>query len=186
MARLSIVVPLALVLACGGHRQAPPEGPAPESGPSPEYSGRHAVQADSFALPPAPEFDSLIPAVELAAETREAADSAADEAVLEALAAATPSDEEAEKTDLAFAGNETKTLANAVTWDIDVETYNSHHRVQWYLDFFLGPGRERMQIWLNRMQRYELMIRARLAQEGMPGDLVYLALIESGFSNTAT
>ncbi len=43
-----------------------------------------------------------------------------------------------------------------------------------------------MGIWLNRMQRYEPMIRERLAREGLPGDLVYLALIESGFSNTAT
>jgi membrane-bound lytic murein transglycosylase D len=30
------------------------------------------------------------------------------------------------------------------------------------------------------------MIRERLQQESLPGDLVYLALIESGFSNTAT
>src|SRR5690606_13835464 len=33
--------------------------------------------------------------------------------------------------------------------------------------------------------RYEGMIRARLAEYEMPGDLVYLALIESGFSNRA-
>ena len=50
-------------------------------------------------------------------------------------------------------------LANAVTWDIDVETYNSHDRVQYYLDFFQGRGRERMGIWLSRMPRYEAMIR---------------------------
>jgi membrane-bound lytic murein transglycosylase D len=186
MGRLSIVVPIAFVLACGGPRQAPPEGPAPQPGSPTEFARGDGAGTDSFSHPPAPEFDSLIPAVELAAESRQAADSAADEAVLDALAEASPGDEGAEKTDIAVDGNETRTLANAVTWDIDVETYNSHHRVQWYLDFFLGPGRERMQIWLNRMQRYEPMIRARLAEEGMPGDLVYLALIESGFSNTAT
>src|SRR4051794_38190273 len=43
-----------------------------------------------------------------------------------------------------------------------------------------------MGIWLNRMPRYEPMIRERLQREGLPGDLVYLALIESGVSNTAT
>jgi membrane-bound lytic murein transglycosylase D len=43
-----------------------------------------------------------------------------------------------------------------------------------------------MGIWLNRLPGYEPMIRERLVREGMPGDLVYLALIESGFSNTAT
>jgi membrane-bound lytic murein transglycosylase D len=36
------------------------------------------------------------------------------------------------------------------------------------------------------MPRYEPMIRERLQREGLPADLVYLALIESGFSNTAT
>ena len=76
--------------------------------------------------------------------------------------------------------------ADAVTWDIDVATYNSHDRVQYYLDFFQDRGRERMNIWLTRLPRYEPMIRERLQREGLPGDLVYLALIESGFSNTAT
>ncbi len=36
------------------------------------------------------------------------------------------------------------------------------------------------------MPRYEGMIRERFQKEGLPADLVYLALIESGFSNTAT
>ena len=30
-----------------------------------------------------------------------------------------------------------------------------HDRVQYYLDFFQGKGRERMGIWLARMPRYE-------------------------------
>jgi membrane-bound lytic murein transglycosylase D len=184
MVRFSLAIPLAFVLACGGSRQAAPDTPTPDSD-SEQYAQGSGDELDSLILPPAPALDSLIPAVELAAESRQAADSAADEAVLEALAEATPADD-AEPTDLPVESDETKALANAVTWDIDVETYNSHHRVRWYLDFFLGPGRERMQIWLNRMQRYEPMIRERLAREGMPGDLVYLALIESGFSNTAT
>jgi membrane-bound lytic murein transglycosylase D len=42
-----------------------------------------------------------------------------------------------------------------------------------------------MTVWLERMPRYEAMIRQRLAEQGLPGDLVYLALIESGFSNSA-
>ncbi|MBA3317301.1 MAG: transglycosylase SLT domain-containing protein [Gemmatimonadales bacterium] len=193
MPRSSALLSLILLVACGGSQRGPGQGPVPESGdrPADQYAEREDVPVQSgdvnpFALPPAPEFDSLIPAEELAAEYQEAADSAADEAVLEALAETQPTDEEAGEADVVIEGNGTKVLANAVTWDIDVETYNSHHRVRWYLDFFLGPGRERMGIWLNRMQRYEPMVRERLAREGMPGDLVYLALIESGFSNTAT
>jgi membrane-bound lytic murein transglycosylase D len=182
MLRIPALLLLALLVACGGSRQA-------SSDPTPQPEQQPAEQdadVDALALPPAPFFDSLIPAEELAAEMHEAADSAADEAVLDALADAEPTDEEAAHADAAIAGADDEKLAEAVTWDIDVETYNSHHRVQWYLDFFQGKGRERMGIWLNRMQRYEPMIRERLAREGMPGDLVYLALIESGFSNTAS
>ena len=80
-----------------------------------------------------------------------AADSAADEAVLEALADAEPSDEDAAGADAEIAGNDTKALANAVTWDIDVETYNSHQPgAASTSTSSSGPGRSRMGIWLNR------------------------------------
>jgi membrane-bound lytic murein transglycosylase D len=145
---------------------------------APALDGGRILRAPRQGRLPRPE--------ELAAELHEAADSAADEEVLDALADAAPTEEEAADARATIAGDDNEKLAGAVTWDIDVETYNSHHRVQWYLSFFQGKGRERMGTWLNRMQRYEPMIRERLAREGLPGDLVYLALIESGFSNTAT
>jgi membrane-bound lytic murein transglycosylase D len=141
---------------------------------------------DSLGQPVAP-VDSLLAADP--DEQRQAADSAADEAVLEELAEAHP-EGDAEEAVLDESGEEVpggaNAMAEAVTWDIDVATYNSHDRVQYYLDFFQGRGRERMGIWLTRLPRYETMIRDRLQREGLPGDLVYLALIESGFSNTAT
>jgi membrane-bound lytic murein transglycosylase D len=131
----------------------------------------------------------MLLAADTAAELQVAADSVADETVLEELADAHLKNETGEEVAL----NESEeipggaeALANAVTWDIDVETFNSHARVQYYLDFFQGRGRERMGIWLTRMSRYEPMIRERLQRENLPGDLVYLALIESGFSNSAT
>lgn len=186
MRRTPAFLLLTLLIACGGSRQAaPPAAPEPEGSASAEATAQQ-TDAELLALPPAPEVDTLIPPEELAAELHEAADSAADEEVLDALADAQPTEEEAKGADAAIAGDDNRQLAEAVTWDIDVETYNSHHRVQWYLDFFQGKGRERMGIWLNRMQRYEPMIRERLGRENLPGDLVYLALIESGFSNTAT
>ena len=42
-----------------------------------------------------------------------------------------------------------------------------------------------MKVFLTRGARYETMIRSRFEQEGLPGDLGYLALIESGYSNDA-
>jgi membrane-bound lytic murein transglycosylase D len=68
---------------------------------------------------------------------------------------------------------------------LDLTTWVGHPRVQYYLDFFQGPARSRMEIWLTRLPVYEPMIRERLRAEGLPEDLLYLALIESGYSNVA-
>ncbi|HEX7918843.1 MAG TPA: LysM peptidoglycan-binding domain-containing protein, partial [Gemmatimonadales bacterium] len=114
-------------------------------------------------------------------------DSAADDEVLEELRAAAPAEGAGDEhgNPAPTGGAEAKDAA-VVTWDIDVTSFLSHERVQYYLDFFQGPARERFGAWLQRMPRYEPMIRARLARQGLPGDLLYLALIESGFSNAAT
>jgi membrane-bound lytic murein transglycosylase D len=190
MRHSSLAIVLWLAIGCGGSRSttpgslALPASPLTGSSPSPA--------ADSLGISPAPAMDSVLLAEDSDAELRQAADSAADEAVLEELADAHPEDAGTGAEDrVADDGAESvpggaNALADAVTWDIDVETYNSHDRVQYYLDFFQDHGRERMGIWLNRMPRYEAMIRERLQRENLPADLVYLALIESGFSNTAT
>jgi membrane-bound lytic murein transglycosylase D len=75
--------------------------------------------------------------------------------------------------------------AAAPTYDIDVESFAQRARVRYYVDYFLGPARERFTIWLGRLPRYEGMIRDRFRTHGVPEDLVYLAIIESGYSNTA-
>lgn len=75
--------------------------------------------------------------------------------------------------------------AEDVTWDIDVSTYASHPRVLHYLSYFQGMPAKRMATVLERGARYEPMIRERFEAEGLPGDLFYLALIESGYSSEA-
>ena len=70
-------------------------------------------------------------------------------------------------------------------YDIEVESYATHTRVEYYKGFFLGGARDRFTIWLGRLNRYEGMIRDRFRAAGIPEDLVYLAMIESGYSNTA-
>ncbi|MBA3659487.1 MAG: transglycosylase SLT domain-containing protein [Gemmatimonadales bacterium] len=206
MRRILGIVPLSLMVACGGVYRAPASAPTPDNSPleagRPELVPRppvaHATRADSAAaraadsvmLPPPPVMDSSLLAAEFAAELQIAADSAADEVALDQLASAAPPAEADDPADAA--SDETadgttgdRALTNA-TWDIDVETYTRHDRVKYYLRLYQGPARERMEVWLNRMPRYEAMIRQRLQEENLPGDLVYLALIESGFSNTAT
>ncbi|HLU25375.1 MAG TPA: hypothetical protein VKZ58_06675, partial [Longimicrobiales bacterium] len=67
----------------------------------------------------------------------------------------------------------------AVTWDLPV-TYNDD--VERWIEFLAGPNRERTALWLERQGRYGPLIRGRLRERGMPEDLLYLALIESGLS----
>src|SRR4051794_17698474 len=180
-----------IMAACSGHSGPGPVSPnstgSPLTGTSPGVTSLSSV-LDSLGIPDTSVGDTALLVADLNDERRQAADSAADEAVLEELADAHPEDpaNDSEGDDAAEAAPGGANAADAVTWDIDVATYNSHDRVQYYLDFFQDRGRERMNIWLTRLPRYETMIRERLQREGLPGDLVYLALIESGFSNTAT
>jgi membrane-bound lytic murein transglycosylase D len=51
-----------------------------------------------------------------------------------------------------------------------------------YIRFFQGPGRKWYTHWLERSKRWVPLMRPILAEEGVPLDLVYLAMIESGFS----
>jgi membrane-bound lytic murein transglycosylase D len=74
---------------------------------------------------------------------------------------------------------------SGASFDIDVTTFAGNRRVLAYLRFFQVDARDRFAIWLSRLGRYEGMIRERLRREGLPEDLVYLTLIESGLSNTA-
>jgi len=71
------------------------------------------------------------------------------------------------------------------TFDIDVTSFAANRRVLEYLEFFQVDAQDRFAIWLSRLGRYEGMIREQLRAKGLPEDLVYLALIESGLSNTA-
>jgi membrane-bound lytic murein transglycosylase D len=139
-----------------------------------------ALAACASQLPPAPTavpvstavHDSLAPVVDLDVLTHES--SAADAEALNDLADAAPSDAVVPAFD-----------ASGVRWDIDVLTYADHPRVRYYLAYFQGPARSRMEVFLTRGARYEPLIRARFQGEGLPGDLGYLALIESGYSNEA-
>ncbi|HET6837388.1 MAG TPA: transglycosylase SLT domain-containing protein [Gemmatimonadales bacterium] len=74
---------------------------------------------------------------------------------------------------------------DGISWDIDVRSFADHPRVQYYLQYFQGMSRTGMAVFLGRGARYESMIRQRFEAESLPGDLGYLALIESGYSNDA-
>lgn len=65
------------------------------------------------------------------------------------------------------------------SYDIPIEI---NDEVISYLRFFQGTGRKWFERWLARSERWIPYMRPILAEEGVPLDLVYLSMIESGFS----
>ncbi len=61
----------------------------------------------------------------------------------------------------------------------------SHPRVDKYLNYYTGSGRATFSLWLERASRYIPSIQEVFREEGIPLDLAYLALIESGFNMRA-
>lgn len=64
-------------------------------------------------------------------------------------------------------------------FDIPVEV---NDRVIAWIEYFQGPGRRHFEKYLRRSGRYAPMIREILKDENVPQDLVYISMIESGFS----
>lgn len=52
-------------------------------------------------------------------------------------------------------------------------------------DYFVNKGRRHMVRYLERLPRYEKLMKDILVSEGMPPELIYIALIESGFNSKA-
>jgi membrane-bound lytic murein transglycosylase D len=73
-------------------------------------------------------------------------------------------------------------VAAEPTWDIDVRSFETHDRVVYFVGRFTGPSSDRFVEELARGGRYEPIIRRKLHAAGMPEDMTYLALIESGYN----
>ena len=61
-----------------------------------------------------------------------------------------------------------------------------NERVEYFITYYQTKMPDRFTRYLNRSGRYDTMMREILKEYGLPEDLFYLALIESGFTNTAT
>ena len=62
---------------------------------------------------------------------------------------------------------------------------DSHPDVDKWINYFTGKGSEYMQAYLERSSRYIPLMKSVLQENNLPLDLVYVALIESGFSPKA-
>ena len=167
-----------LLASCATPRPAVtplPEREPPAVLPTPTFPSQPDAPAP---LPMRPILDSI--RADSAARAAQARDSALDAAMLDRIARTEPP----ESVNTA-AGSDVETEDLRALFDIDVANFGDHDRVRYWVNFFNGPARERMGIWLQRMPRYEPVIRANLVARGLPGDLAYLPLIESGYSATA-
>lgn len=64
----------------------------------------------------------------------------------------------------------------------DVLADLAHERVEYHVNRFSGEKRDEFAAMLARKAQYEPMIREKLRRRGMPEDLVYLSMVESGFN----
>jgi membrane-bound lytic murein transglycosylase D len=80
---------------------------------------------------------------------------------------------------------------DSITHQIDPRNYTLpitsplEPRVLQAMAVFMGPGKGYFTKWLNRKSRYEALIHAKLDARGLPPDLLYLAMCESGFNPKA-
>ena len=191
--RLAGALGLALALAgCGGGQSRAAAG-APAA---PAAGAPAAPAAGAPAAPAAPAKGETMGA----AVAQVARDSAADQALLDSLHKPVPPRTDSthptpppippkggdvEREAARLFGLEDAADVAEITFDIDVTSFAANRRVLEYMEFFQVDARDRFAIWLTRLGRYEGMIRERLRAKGLPEDLVYLTLVESGLSNTA-
>lgn len=177
--------PAGLVLAalvlhgCAFTQRAPDIGPAPETA-NVEPGALDAGTADppgatpepggASALAPAPD-DELMPE-----------DPAVPDPVGET--AAGPTAAEIDRAIREMLGGDPMGLVHEGE-DPRVFRLEMNERVRSWVDFFQTVIGERFASYLGRKTRYEAMIRRKLREAGLPQDLIYLALIESGMNPNA-
>jgi peptidoglycan lytic transglycosylase D len=67
-------------------------------------------------------------------------------------------------------------------WDIEP---TKNEQVDFFVDFLRLENRDKTKLWLERLGYYGPMIHQKLAERGMPKDLIWLATIESGLDPNA-
>ena len=171
--KLPLIAPLALAaLACGGTRK-------PAAAPAPARTAATGVAV----TPPAGGQDGDIPAARLDSINVSMAEVArlAEQVFGDGTAAAEEPDAHEEPALVDEVEIDGEPMA-VPTWDIDVRSYETHARVEHYVNLFSGAASDRMSKRLTRGTRYDAMIRSKFRAAGIPEDMTYLALIESGYN----
>jgi len=73
-------------------------------------------------------------------------------------------------------------IKNRATFDFPIVI---NDQVEYFVDYFQTKLRSRFSLWIGRSTRYMSMMKKILREHNLPEDLIYLAMIESGFSTKA-
>ena len=174
MKKLLVMSTVAVVAACA-HAPAPVVGSAPTTS-----SGTIVARPPT---PPATVHDTT-PGPEAKRPSRREADDSAHVSAAEVTkrAAEVFGDSSARTSDR---DSSASTAHDGPSWDIDVHSYETTARVEHYLRVFSGSAREDIIAQLEAGSRFEPMIRAKMRAGGLPEDMYYMALIESGYDPNA-
>jgi membrane-bound lytic murein transglycosylase D len=191
---VSLLLPAVLLFGCAIDARTSSQAQlrlSPNPPASPLLPGRHlqeplfpspAIPAPAVALLTALEEDD--PAEELAAQHEE---------LLIEIEGDAPDDLDPETLEdnavLQQANNLISPEEEGETVFLNAEEYDfpvvDNEKVRYFISYFTGPVRKNVRSWLERSTRYLPMMQEVFAEQGLPRDLVYLAMIESGFNNKA-
>ncbi|MFN2636471.1 MAG: lytic transglycosylase domain-containing protein [Gemmatimonadaceae bacterium] len=97
---------------------------------------------------------------------------------------AVPREADIDPVQLALMKDVTPAGSNQSGWDL--ANLDNARVDSWIRTFSTDPKvKSRFELWLDRKPNYEGMISAKLSERDMPQDLIYLAMIESGFNPKA-
>ena len=181
MKKILLISMVAALCACA-------HAPAPRTMPAPEAAPPSAAPAGSAlgSTPIAASRDSVVGRDSSLERRRESSpDSARVSASEVSKRAAEVFGDNAPVHSSTPSATDSSGAADGPTWDIDVRSYETTERVEHYLRVFSGSARDHIVAQLEEGTRYEPMIRAKMRAGGLPEDMYYLALIESGFDPNA-
>ncbi len=81
-------------------------------------------------------------------------------------------------------GTDSETPDSIETLDFNVPIIRTP-KIDKHVQFFSVRIHDRFEVWLNRLERHRPMVERIFAEFNLPGDLVFLSLVESGFSTNA-
>jgi len=176
--RILLISLVAALSACA-------HAPAPRVSPGPDVAPPEAAPAGAAAAPTPAPHDSVRSEPSAAKSQEGSSDTARVSASEVSKRAAEVFGDNAPVRSSSTSVSDSSGAADGPTWDIDVRSYETTERVEHYLRVFSGSAREHIVAQLEEGSRYEPMIRAKMRAGGLPEDMYYLALIESGFDPNA-